>query len=441
MPTARRGPEPGSQGARAELVRRPAKPEGGTAERPSMKNCILAVILLAVAAMPAAGQPIRFDDVVRNLRNPDPKFRLDALRLLRDARYPEAIVPVAALIADPLDAIQLEAIATELSFFMVDDVSPKKRFAFVIEKRSAGHAAAAFEAGPLAAWPRPAPLELLRGLLQAVDDESPKVRIEAIYALGVIGRKPFPPELDAALIKVLDHYDPAMRAGAAKVIGRLQVTSAGDALIRAVNDSNAAVRYASMRALGELRETRALAALTEQLAFYGRGEGAWSALDALARIGHASSVPTFKARLVDKDPFLRRASAEGLARAGDESETAALEIGAGSDSSEMVRAAMAFALQKSGRNYVSRLADVMDSAKMAQQVAEYLVELGPAIVPALLPHLQDPDGAIRGNVALVLGAVGGDEAIEALKPLTQDSDRDVARAATRAIERIKLSKH
>lgn len=406
-----------------------------------MKNYVLAAALLAAAVASVAAQPIRFDDVVRNLRNPDPKLRMDALRLLRDARYPEAIGPVAALVNDPLDPIQLEAIATELSFFMIDEVSAKKRFAFVIEKRSAGQAAAAFEAGTLASWPRPAPPELLRALLQAADDESAKVRIEAIYALGVIGRTPFPPEFDASLIKVLDHYDPAMRAAAAKVIGRLQVASAGDALIRAVNDSNAAVRYASMRALGHVREPRAVAALTEQLAFYGRGEGAWSALDALARIGHASSVPTFKLRLADKEPFLRRASAEGLARAGDTSEIAALEVGAGNDSSEMVRAAMAFALQKSGRNYVSRLADAMDSAKMTPQVAEYLIELGPSVVPALVPHLQEPDAAIRGNVALVLGAIGGEQALAALEPMTQDRDRDVARAAARAIERIKLIKN
>ena len=37
--------------------------------------------------------------------------------------------------------------------------------------------------------------------------------------------------------------------------------------------------------------TRAIAALTEQLAFYKKGEGAWSALDALARIGAPASVP------------------------------------------------------------------------------------------------------------------------------------------------------
>jgi HEAT repeat protein len=405
-----------------------------------MKQSILAAVLALACATAAGAQQVRFDDVVRSLRNPDPDVRIDALRLLREARHPEAIVPIAALIADPVDQIQLEAIATELSFFVIDDVSPRKRVAFVLERRSEGHAAAAFRAGPLAALPRPVPAEVIRGLLQAADDEHARVRIEAIYALGVIAQPPFPSEFDAALVKVLDHYDPAMRAAAAEVVGRLRVTSAGDALIRAVNDSNRAVRYASIRSLGHIREERAVKALTDQLAFYGRGEGAWAALDALARIAHASSIPVFKSRLTDKDPYLRRAAAEGLGRSGDTSESAALEVAVGTDPSEMVRAATAFALQKAGRNYVSRLVESLDSPKVVPQVADYFIELGPAVVPVLVPHLQDPDAAIRGNVALVLGAIGGDAVLAALQPLTQDKDKDVARAAMHAIERIKGSK-
>ena len=107
----------------------------------------------------------------------------------------------------------------------------------------------------------------------------------------------------------------------------------------------------------------------------------------------------------------------------------------------MVRAAMAFALQKLGRNYIARLAEAMDSDRLAPQVAEYFIELGPAIVPTLVPHLKDPEAAIRGNVAQVLGALGGAEALAALEPLTQDRDRDVARIAARAIERIKATKN
>ena len=65
--------------------------------------------------------------MVRNLRNPDPKARLSAVRLLREARYPEAVVPIAPLVNDPLDQIQLEAIAAELSFFLVQDVPERRK--------------------------------------------------------------------------------------------------------------------------------------------------------------------------------------------------------------------------------------------------------------------------------------------------------------------------
>ena len=139
------------------------------------------------------------------------------------------------------------------------------------------------------------PPELTTSLLQAVDDENAKVRLEAIYATGVdrAGRRSPTPTVQR-LIKALDHYDPAVRAAAARVAGRLKVDEAGDALIKAINDSQPEVRFAAMRALGAIREPRAVAALTEQLAYYKKGEGAWSALDALARIGSPASVPLFK---------------------------------------------------------------------------------------------------------------------------------------------------
>jgi hypothetical protein len=53
-------------------------------------------VALCLSAGAAAAQQLRFDDVVRNLRNPDPKSRLSAIHLLRDAKYPEAITPIAA---------------------------------------------------------------------------------------------------------------------------------------------------------------------------------------------------------------------------------------------------------------------------------------------------------------------------------------------------------
>ena len=409
-----------------------------------MKLVYIAIGLLALAPAASAQppqQPLRFDDVVRNLRNPDPKAREAAVRLLRATKYPEAIVPMAAVVLDPIDEIQLEAIDAELSFFLPDqDVRARKMLGHVIEQRKSAVAMAAFDLGPLVVWPRSAPPELVNALLQAVDDKSARVRLEAIYAVGIVATPPLT-SLDKdqtqRLIKALDHFDPAIRAGAARVIARLKVAGAGDSLIKAINDSQADVRYSAMRALGAIRDPRAVQALTEQFAYYGKGEGAWSALDALARIGAAPSIPLFKERLQDKDPYIRRAAIEGLGRSGDTSSVDALQNALGTDEAAMVRIAAAFALQKLGRNYVGRIADLMASPKVAEQGAEYLVELGPSAVQALIPRLQDPEPDVREAIADVLGAIGGPDAVPALQAAAaKDPTGAGAIAAKRALARI-----
>jgi HEAT repeat protein len=219
----------------------------------------------------------------------------------------------------------------------------------------------------------------------------------------------------------------------------LKVKSTGDALIKAVNDSNRDVRFAAMRALGDIGEQRAVETLADQLIYYGKGEGAWAALDALAHIGHITSVPVFSRYLTHKDPILRRAAAEGLGRAGDMSQVAILETGAGNDLSRTVRAAMAFGLHKLGRRYLSRLVDFLRAEEVAAQVQGYLLELGPSIEPELLPLLMEPDEAVRARVAEVLGAIGGDASRAALQGLkARDGEAEVAQAAQQALERIKL---
>ena len=398
---------------------------------------LIALVIAFAASSPAAAQPARFEDVVRNLRHPEPKVRLSSVRLLREAKYPEAIVPLAALVNDPLDQIQLEAIAAELSFFLVEDVPERRRLGGVVEVRNRGSAPTAFELGPLAVWPRRAPPEVIAALLKAVDDENPRVRLESIYAVGIVANGPLSPEHDQLLIKALDHYDPAVRTGAARVAGRLGAKAATETLFKAVNDSSADVRFASMRALGMLREPRAVALLTDQLKAYVKGEGAWSALDGLARIADPSSIPVFTARLTDRDAFLRRAAAEGLGRAGDKAAMSPLETGAGNDTSDAARAAMVYAVHKLGRNMVPRLIEFLDDAKTTLQVQDYLLELGPAIEKELLPSLQDPNEAIRASVAEVLGQIGGQPSLTALQAL-KDKDKDVVQAATRAVERIKM---
>ena len=77
-----------------------------------MFGSLPAMLLLVTTA---AAQQVRFDDVVRNLRNPDPEARMSSITLLRESKYLEAIEPIATLVNDPIDEIQLAAIERHLT--------------------------------------------------------------------------------------------------------------------------------------------------------------------------------------------------------------------------------------------------------------------------------------------------------------------------------------
>ena len=98
--------------------------------------------------------------------------------------------------------------------------------------------------------------------------------------------------------------------------------------------------------------------------------------------------------------------------------------------------ASAFALQKLGRPYAARIADLMNSPKVTAQGQEYLVELGPSAAPTLLPRLQEPDRELRAAFADVLGAIGDESAVAALTETAKDPNPEVASAAKRALARI-----
>ena len=83
-------------------------------------------VFVTAAVASIAQQPAKFEDVVRNLRNPDPKIRISAVRLLRETGYAEAITPLAAVISDQVNEIQLEAIDAELSFFWLNRFRPRR---------------------------------------------------------------------------------------------------------------------------------------------------------------------------------------------------------------------------------------------------------------------------------------------------------------------------
>jgi HEAT repeat protein len=339
-----------------------------------------------------------------------------------------------------VDDIQLEAIDTLLAFVVTDKVATARRVALVIEVRDKARAEGVFDLGPFVILPRPVVPEVVGGLAAAMRDANGRVRLDATYALGVLARPPADATATDALVAALRDPDAKVRVAAARVLGALRATGAGDALIEAVNDRHKDVRIAAMRALGDLREGRAIQALTEQFQFYGSGEFAVAALDGLARIAHPVSVPLFQQQLTSKDARLRRLSAEGLARTGQASlSLPTLESGLG-DRDKLAALAVAYALQSVGRPSLDRLVEALGDPGRQNQAMLYLTELGRPIARPLGGYLQAPDPATRQAVAMVLGVIGGDDALAALERAKLDPDTEVARAAERAIARARMAR-
>jgi HEAT repeat protein len=407
----------------------------------SRRRLALVLALLPCLAVPAVAQSLvgrPFEDVVRYLRSPDPKLRVEAMRTLAQTQHPDAIGPIAQLAADPIEDIQLEALDTLLRFYIVDVPNGTRRFAGVFETGRKDPGEAAFFFGPYQLLPRPVPEALKDGLAKAMRDDAPRVRREATWTLGALVPPPAGTAAEAALAANLRDPDDGVRAAAARVAGAVRAASLGDALVAAMNDARDDVQLAAMRALGDIGEKRAGRALRERFVHDQRGPAAEAALDGLARLADPTSQPVFFEQVGSKDADLRRAAFEGLARLGDVAAIRAVEARTGGERDRTVRLARAFALARDGGRGLPELTAALGDDRRAEQAMAYLVELGRLHVKALVPRLGDPDVPTRGRLVQVLGIVGGPEALQALEPTTRDPDPAVARAAEHAIARIRL---
>src|SRR6478609_690622 len=80
-----------------------------------------------------AAAQVSFEQVVQELGSPKASVRLRAIRLLRDAAYPEAAVALSVLLTDPDDEVRLEALAAELNIFLVEPIVTRKHVGLVVE--------------------------------------------------------------------------------------------------------------------------------------------------------------------------------------------------------------------------------------------------------------------------------------------------------------------
>ncbi len=410
----------------------------------------VALVLVALAASAAAQVP--FDEAIGGLSSPDVKVRLHSATLLKESRYVESAIPLARLIADVNNDVQIEAIDAELNIFLAEPVGARRVGIVVIEDRAKVAGEAAFDAGPLALGAKPVPLAVLLALRIAAQDDSPRVRLDALYAFGTLAaqltgkaRRDLQAASVADLASMLTLPDPPLRMAAVRVIGRLYARrrgdppvdrKLGDLVIAAVNEPVPAMKLAAMDALGDIGEARAVDGLAQLFDFYGKGELAEAALGALARVGARSSAPLLLKQLGSRSPVMRTLAIDGLARTGDATQMAAIQSALDHERDARVLLAGNFAAAMLSSGSIEQIVDALNRPKSHDAARQYLVEIAPGRVSRMARYAQDPEARMRADVADIVGLAADPEGVAVVTPLLKDDDPQVALAAARAMARL-----
>jgi HEAT repeat protein len=408
------------------------------------------VVALVMQATSMVAQS-EFEPLVARLHSSRPADRIAALRAVVTSGHPDPLTAVAPTLTDPDNGVQLEAIDTILTLCLAPAPSAKMSRPFTAPNGSI--AEQVFEAVPLAVLPRQVPPILVSQLLAATKDDDVRVRTAAAFALGIFGSPVMGPRTDeteralvADLPMSLRHPDPATREALVRAIGRLfeppphasAPQDVADAVVSALNDSDVRVRLWASDTLGWLREPRAAPALSQRLTFYKRGEEAWAALHALARIGLPENAPLFRQYLNERQEQPRVMAIEGLGRVRDPADVALITEALKNERSPAVLLAGSFAFYQLGSpTNLQALVDGLTNPATTQQARVYLTELGAQAAPSLRAYLQRPEPAVRLAVAEVLGLSGDHDSLGVLEAAARDSDASVAEAVRQALIRLR----
>jgi HEAT repeat protein len=413
----------------------------------------LVLVGLLVVAAPAEAQPPAGDQQVRELGSPSTRARIDALRQLGDAARSEAAVPMAAALLDGNDDVQFAAVESLLKLYTVRADLAQRHWGVTATGRTSTFPEVAFEAGPLGTIPAAVPAEVLVNLASVMRrDESGKIRLSAAYALGVLGSPDMGPMAAAAAPSVvadtvyaLTHPVAATRQVVARVAGRVfepvagqtAPAAVGDALIAAMNDKNAQVRWWAMESLGILKYERAVQSLTDRASYYGKDEGGIAAVHALARIANTGSAPVLRSLLASAYTPFRLLAIEGLGRIGDKDALPQIGESEAGVTDPGVPLAADFARFLMGQADLVAVADAIGRPVTAVQARVYLAEIARTNPAALHPLLKTPDLATRRAVVEMLGASRHPSEAAALELLLRDPSQEVLQAVSEAIRRLR----
>jgi HEAT repeat protein len=417
----------------------------------------VSLLLLLLLAGSIAIAEESFEDLIANLKSPTWRTRQAAAEELGKSRRREAVAPLSALVRDPEPRVRLEVVealcalrdlsAVPALVASMQDGDPDIREAAIssvvevyADRDRSGPVdrflqafSDEYDRSSVPPYTQVDP-SVFKALAAALRDESKAVRVDAAYAIGILGGS----AVSADLVSALADPEPDVRAAAATSLGKVGGAEEGRALIPLLADESTTVRNRALQAVGVLRVRDAGPALREMFEQNRRRELGVRVLGSLCRIGDPAQAELFRELLASNDPELRRLAVEGLGRVSDASALDAFKVDYQRERNGGVRMAYNFAIVLLGdRAFLDSLALGLGRSATAEQARDYLLELGPKIAPDLYRYLNDPDASVRGGVCDVLAQLGDAGAIARMTPLLTDPDSTVADRANRAIEKLR----
>jgi HEAT repeat protein len=416
-----------------------------------------AAALLVLSAAPSEAAKPTFDDLLANLKSPNARTRQEAAAALGDSRRREAVSHLAAVVRDPEPQVRLEvvralgelrdtsavpALVTVLKdgdpdireeavgalvelYCERERTAPVDRFLRMLADESERSSV------PLYTTVDPS---VHRALGDAVKDPDAAIRMEAAFALGILGGST---EM-AALAGALQDADADVRGAAATAIGKAGNAEDGKALIPLLADPSGDARNRALQALATLQVKSAGPTLRELYEVSRNKDSGNRVLATLARIRDERQADLFRELLQATDPETRRLAIEGLGRVSDPSMVPAFKKDYQRERSDDLRLAYSFALTLLGdRPFIDTIVLSLPSRTLGSRAQGYLLELGREVLPELYPYLNDPDDDVRAELSDLIGLLGDADAVTRLQPLLNDPSEKVVDRANRAIERIR----
>jgi HEAT repeat protein len=380
----------------------------------------------------AAGQlgSARCQDSVTSLaalvRDPEPKVRLAVVKALREIRDTSSAPALTTFLGDGAPEIREEAIAA-----LAEVYTERDRPAAV--DRLLGTFSDDIDTYRVPRYVQVDP-GVIPALARLLQDEVASVRRAAAQAIGVLWGRAAVPQLTSALADP----DAAVRAEVVTAMAKAATPAEGRVLTPVIEDESAAVRMRVLHALGTLRVKEAGPALRALWEANKRREWEPRILDAMARVRDPGLRDLFLGLVQDPDATRRRFAVEGLARISDASMVTAFKKDYQRESGDELRLAYCFALTLLGdRAFIDSLVLTLPRRPEGRRCRDYLLEMGPSILPELFPYLGDPSADVRAELADLFSAMEAPEALPQLERLLSDPNAGVVDRATRAIEHLR----